>query len=174
MPKKNRRGRPRLYKKVAKPISSNVEELLKGPSYPLELVTTKFGGMKLALHDNCYEFHFNRNGFKFWKCSEHTSGCEARVVSKDKMVFPMETKHNHEKKPRVLISTTAFVQSRSANIGALVVATCVAPAPEVKTTEKKVVCLNQQLATAAKVKSEPALKDKLKQRFAAIGLNSSK
>lgn len=42
----------------------SIEEILKQPSHPLELVTTKVGGMKAAFEDFCYEFHYHRSGNK--------------------------------------------------------------------------------------------------------------
>lgn len=146
-------------------MSFGVEKLLDGPSYPLELMTTKFGGMKLALLGYCFEFHFNRKGFKFWKCLNHGKGCEARAVSKDVLVYPLNLNHNHDEdvgvKEAVPSTTLAQRHSQSAS-------------------KEKFIVLSESEVTVAAVKSDSEeqtaqtaqqLKDKMKQRLAAIGLN---
>lgn len=156
---KRKRGRPRTHKET-KPMSFGVEKLLDGPSYPLELMTTKFGGMKLALLGYCFEFHFNRKGNKFWKCLNHGKGCEARVVSKDLLVYPLDLNHNHEEDAGVkdAVPSTALAQLHNQS-----------------GSNDKFTSITEEVAVPEPVKSEPEiaqqLKNKMKQRLAAIGLN---
>lgn len=110
---KKRRGRPRsnLPKKDTK--SYNIEDILKGTSYPLELVTTKVGGMKAAFRDYCFEFHFNRNGNKFWRCLSHANGCPAKIMSKGSLLYVIELNHNHESDPIVFVNTVELVSTKT-------------------------------------------------------------
>lgn len=151
-----RRGRPRIKKTIRLSLSSQVEEILKGPSYPLELVTTKVGGMQAAFEHNCYEYHFNRNGYKFWKCVHHKTGCQSKIVSKDGLVYPFEREHNHETQNIELIPTTNIVN------------------PKVSQEPIKNVVLNvggQSNTDGAKAThstSKSDFKSKLNERFAAL------
>lgn len=138
-----------MSEKVApKPLSIEINDLLKGPSYPLELVTTKIGGMKAAFEENVFEFHFNRNGIKFWKCILHGKGCLARIVSKENTVYPLNRKHNHEKEPMVFVSTSKIVEEKSSET----------PADKIQAAEPPKEAVGGQ-----------ELKMRLKQRFAALG-----
>lgn len=164
-----------MHKEV-KPLSSDVEKIVDGPSYPLELLTTKFGSMKLALLGHCYEFHFNRKGYKFWKCLNHTKGCEARAVSRDNSVYPMDSNHNHDqdatlrdaapftmvsKRNKPTVSVPQIVSIESAASVPLKVGPPVTlrPASAVVSTGNKATLDNDQL------------KNKMKQRLAALGVN---
>lgn len=144
--KKRGRGRPpSQIKKLPKPLLSDVEEILNGESYPLELVTTKLGGMKAAFQNYIFEFHFNRNGVKFWKCSHHKNGCTAKIISKDNSMWPYNMEHNHEIEPVLFVATTDIIEEKSS-------------ATEAATphTDKTVQCGTD-------------LKLRLKERFAALG-----
>lgn len=104
-----RRGRPRTAtKKTTK--SYNVDEILSGPSYPLELVTTKLGGMKAAFKDYCFESHFNRLGNKFWRCTAHKDGCGAKIMSQGNVVYAVDVQHNHVNNTR-FVSTSDLISS---------------------------------------------------------------
>lgn len=151
MPK--RRGRPRssLPKKDVKPYS--IEAILKGPSTPLNLVTTKIGGMKAAFQDYCFEFHFNRNGNKFWRCLSHVNGCTAKIMSKGSSVYAVDLNHNHESDPVIFISTTELVSSKTTS------GPSHAESDTIAATIKQPTILN----------SNVNLKEKMKQRFALLG-----
>lgn len=97
-------------KKTPKPLLSDVDKILAGKSYPLELVTTKLGGMKAAFQQNIFESHFNRNGVKFWRCGHHRNGCPAKIVSKDSLVWPYNLKHNHDIEPIVFVPTQHIIE----------------------------------------------------------------
>lgn len=86
---------------------------MNGPSYPLELVTTKIGGMKAAFQDYCFEFHFNRNGHKFWRCLSHSSGCPAKIMSKGSLMYAIDLNHNHESDPIVFVNTVELVSTKT-------------------------------------------------------------
>lgn len=144
---KRRRGRPpSLVKKGPKPLLSDVERLLTGKPYSLELVTTKLGGMKAAFQQHIFEFHFNRNGIKFWRCGHHKTGCQARIVSKERSMWPYNIKHNHEIEPVIFVPTQDIVEEKSGTTDAV-------------STSK-----DDDTPTAS-----ADLKLRLKERFAAIG-----
>lgn len=138
-------------KKTPKPLLSDVDKILAGQSYPLELVTTKLGGMKAAFQQNIYEFHFNRNGVKFWRCGHHKQGCPAKIVSKETLVWPYSLNHNHEIEPVVFVPTQDIVEEKSA-----------APESVPPATENSV------------PGGTIDLKLRLKERFAALGRKSHK
>lgn len=149
---KKRRGRPRsnLPKKDAKAYS--IEDILKGPSYPLELVTTKVGGMKAAFQDYCFEFHFNRNGNKFWRCLSHASGCSAKIMSKGSLVYGIDLNHNHDSDPVVFVNTVELVANKTV------------PGPSHAEPEIIAATIKQPAA----VNPSASLKEKMKQRFAVL------
>lgn len=109
---KKRRGRPRVSTVKKDSQRVDMDKILRGPSYPLELVTTKVGGMKAAFQNNCYEFHFNRNGNKFWRCLSHTSGCQSKIVSKGNTMYPVNVEHNHENQPFVFVETSDLIATK--------------------------------------------------------------
>lgn len=150
---RRRRGRPRsnVTKKESKVQS--IEEILKGPSYPLELVTTKVGGMKAAFQDYCFEFHFNRNGNKFWRCLSHANGCLAKIMSKGSLVYAIQLKHNHQSDPVVFVDTTELVSTKIAAGSS--------------TVEPETIAATIKQPTV----KDPGVdfKEKLKQRFAVLG-----
>lgn len=148
-----RRGRPRSNQ-IKKDVKSyNVEEILRGTSYPLELVTTKVGGMKAAFQDYCFEFHFNRNGNKFWRCLSHTNGCLAKIMSKGSFVYAINAMHNHDVDPVVFVDTTELVSIKAI------------PGPS--SVEQETISATIKLPT----NKDPSvdLKEKLKKRFAVLG-----
>lgn len=157
---KRPRGRPRSNKEARPPISSGIEDVQKGPSYPLELLTTKFGGMKLALLGYCFEFHFNRKGFKFWKCLNHMNGCVARAVSKNNLVYPLDLNHNHDEDPNLKDALPSSVMA-SRNM-------------QTTTTTALVSTQTQPTTSTAHNENRPEpteeLKETMKLRLAAIGL----
>lgn len=160
---KNRRGRPRVKKTVQLPLSSQVDKIRDGPSYPLELITTKVGGMQAAFEHNCYESHFNRNGYKFWKCRHHKTGCQSKIVSKDGLVYPLEREHNHERENIELIPTTDIVKPNHSKISH----------DSSKVVVDNVVVLNPSQSDSGGSKIMPiasgsVFKSKLNERFAAI------
>lgn len=104
---KKGRGRPRSNKKESK--AYDIEEILNGEPFQLELVTTKVGGMKAAFRNHFYEFHFNRNGNKFWRCLSHTSGCQAKIMSRGNTLFIINIEHNHQPNPIQLVDTAIIV-----------------------------------------------------------------
>lgn len=135
-----RRGRPRTGKKKP-PKPYNSDEILLGPCYPLELVTTKVGGMKAAYDNYCYEFHFNRLGNKFWRCIAHPSGCGAKIMSRDNLMYVINAQHNHDNDSIVFVSTSKLVAGGQ---------------PTTAPPETNIVSMATDL------------KSKLKQRFAAL------
>lgn len=138
-------------KKTPKPLLSDVVKVLAGIPQPLELVTTKLGGMKAAFQQNIFEFHFNRNGVKFWRCGHHKTGCQAKIVSKERLVWPYVVEHNHDDEPVVFVPTQDIAEEKFTPTEA------VSPAVE------------------KPVSSAPAdLKLRLKERFAAIGRKMQK
>lgn len=149
MPK--RRGRPRSSLPKKEPMSYNIDEILKGQSYPLELVTTKVGGMKAAFQDYCFEFHFNRTGNKFWRCLSHPNGCRAKIMSKGSLVYAIDLKHNHPSDPVVFVNTSELV----------------ATAAPVKIEPEIIAATIKQPATG-QIGLNPNLKEKMKQRFAIL------
>lgn len=120
--------------------------------------------MKLALHGHCYEFHFNRKGFKFWKCLSHLKGCQARVVSKENAVYPLELKHTHPKEAQLegTISTPVMAVHDTGKEDKI-------EKPQILSNEVIVVSVE----TTPRVEALQ-LKDKMKQRFAALSLNLDK
>lgn len=154
---KRPRGRPRAVVKKNPERSTNMEEVFSGPSYPLELVTTKVGGMKAAFQNHCFEFHFNRDGNKFWRCISHKSGCPSKIVSKGSIVYPICINHNHSNESFVFVETTEIVAKRSAPTTADSTEANIEPT---KTQEKQPTKPTETLAHN--------LKEKLKERFAAL------
>lgn len=179
-----------MHKEV-KPLSSDVEKIVDGPSYPLELLTTKFGSMKLALLGHCFEFHFNRKGFKFWKCLNHTKGCEARAVSRNNLVYPLDLNHNHDEDPYVkdALPLTNFSKPNVASVSApashsipatVAISLSAAPMPPKflpKLTPKFGLPITLRPASAVVSAGNKSsvdnqqLKDKMKQRLAVLGVN---
>lgn len=123
-----RRGRPRAVKKETKAYS--IEEILSGQSYPLELVTTKIGGMKAAFQNHCFEFHFNRHGNKFWRCLLHTNGCTAKIMSKNNLVYSVNSEHNHQSESVLFVNTSEFIAGKTSNTSPV---SETSAAPEIKT-----------------------------------------
>lgn len=123
---------------------------MKGPSYPLELVTTKVGGMKAAFKDYRFEFHFNRSGNKFWRCLSHASGCNAKIMSKGSLVFEINAEHNHESDPIVFVNTAALVPAKPVLI-------------QVEPTETIAATVKQPA-----VGFNAELREKMKQRLASL------
>lgn len=158
MPGPKRRGRPRSNPSKKDGKAYSIDEILKGPSHPLELVTTKVGGMKAAFQDYCFEFHFNRNGNKFWRCLSHTNGCTAKIMSKGSLVYAINLKHNHQSDPIVFVDTTELVSSKtipgSSNAEPDTIAASIKQ-PSIQT-------------------SSVDLKEKMKQRFAVLGRKMQK
>lgn len=126
---------------------------MKGTSYPLELVTTKVGGMKAAFKDYCYEFHFNRSGNKFWRCLSHANGCMAKIMSKGSLMYAVNENHNHETDPIEFVNTTELVTTKSVH-GA-------------SQNETETIAATIKQPTESKLAVD--LKEKLKQRFAVLG-----
>lgn len=124
---------------------------MKGPSYPLELVTTKVGGMKAAFKNYRFEFHFNRSGNKFWRCLSHANGCTAKIMSKGSIVFEINAEHNHEIDPIIFVNTAALVPSKSVLM-------------PMKTMETIAATVKQPA-----VYLDPDLKEKMKKRLANLG-----
>lgn len=151
-PTRKRRGRPRSNFPKKDTKSYSVEEILKGPSYPLELVTTKVGGMKAAFQDYCFEFHFNRNGNKFWRCLQHANGCTAKIMSKGSSVYAIDLKHNHDTDAVVFVNTTELVSSK----------TQAGPS----NTEHDTIAATIKQPTGVNLSAD--LKEKMKQRFAML------
>lgn len=119
--------------------------------------------MQAAFEKNCFESHFNRNGYKFWKCVNHKTGCQAKIVSKDGLVYPLEREHNHERENIELIPTTDIVQSNQSKT----------PHDGNKIVVENVVVLNPSQSTSGGAKAVNAenrfdFKHKLNERFAAI------
>lgn len=163
-----------MHKEV-KPLSSDVEKIVDGPSYPLELLTTKFGSMKLALLGHCYEFHFNRKGFKFWKCLNHTKGCEARAVSRDNSVYPIDLSHNHDQDPTLRDATPlTIVSKRNTQTVSAPAAASIEAAASVPLKIGLPITLKPASAVSTANQStldNAQLKNKMKQRLAALGVN---
>lgn len=131
---------------------------MKGPSFPLELVTTKVGGMKAAFQDYCFEFHFNRHGNKFWRCVSHTNGCSAKIMSKASLVYAINSEHNHQSEPIVFVDTTELVPTK------------IAPGPSAVEPDTIAATIKQPTILNPSVD----LKEKLKQRFAVLGRKMQK
>lgn len=93
-----------------------MDEILNGPAYPLELVTTKVGGMKAAFQNYCYESHYNRLGNKFWRCINHMNGCSAKIMSQGNLVYAVNVEHNHENDAFVFVSTAEIISGGQASI----------------------------------------------------------
>lgn len=107
---KKARGRPRTtHKKDNK--AYDIDEILNGETHQLELVTTKIGGMKAAFQNHFFEFHFNRNGKKFWRCVSHSNGCQAKIMSMGNVLYIVNVEHNHEPEAIRLVNTTEMVGS---------------------------------------------------------------
>lgn len=164
---KKRRGRPRsnLPKKDTK--SYSIEEILKGPSYPLELVTTKVGGMKAAFKDYCFEFHFNRNGHKFWRCLLHSSGCPAKIMSKGSLMYGIDLNHNHESDPVVFVNTVELVSTKTTPGPSHVESEIIAA-----TIKQPTITKQPAAAAAAATVNYTSLREKMKQRFALLNQKS--
>lgn len=146
------------------PLQANIEQIYSRPAYPLELVTSKIGAMKAAFENNIYESHFNRNGNKFWRCEHHTSGCKAKIVSKNNMVYPYFLDHNHVIEPVTLVPTRKLV----ANPPSI---------SSTKTTEiddTEIMPTQSKPAEVLSIVSDTDLKERLKKRFAALNRKSNK
>lgn len=159
---KKRRGRPRSNQPKKETKSYSIEDILKGPSYPLELVTTKVGGMKAAFQDYCFEFHFNRNGNKFWRCLSHAGGCPAKIMSKGSLVYGIDLNHNHRSDAVVFVNTVELVSNK----------TVAGPS---HAQSEIIAATIKQPAAVATVKEPPAavnlnasLREKMKQRLAVL------
>lgn len=129
---------------------------MKGQTYPLELVTTKVGGMKAAFQDYCFEFHFNRSGNKFWRCLSHGNGCLAKIMSKGSFVYAINMKHNHESDAISLVNTTELVATKT-------ISTSVEP-EAIAATIKQPASFKQ-----SPMPNADSLKEKMRQRFAVLG-----
>ncbi|XP_031625127.1 modifier of mdg4-like isoform X2 [Contarinia nasturtii] len=153
-----RRGRPpkNASKKDAKTYS--IEEIMKGKSYPLELVTTKVGGMKAAFQDYCFDFHFNRSGNKFWRCLSHVNGCPAKIMSKGSLVYAINLEHTHSSDPIIFVNTTDLVSNKTVSVPSHI-----EPTETIAATIKQPTNLNTE-----PIILNADLKEKLKQRFADI------
>lgn len=103
--------------------------------------------MKAAFQDNIYEFHYNRNGNKFWRCGFYWAGCPARIISKNNLMFPYCLNHNHEIEPVTLIPTGQFVANTAST-------------NEVKVQAEKL--------DVVKIATATDLKARIKERMAAI------
>lgn len=107
---KKTRGRPRTaQKKETK--TYDIDAILNGKPHQLELVTTKIGGMKATFQNHFFEFHFNRNGNKFWRCVSHSNGCHAKIMSKGNLLYIVNVEHNHETEGIRLVNTAEMVGS---------------------------------------------------------------
>lgn len=51
--------------------------------------------MRAQFKMNQYEFHFNKMGIMYWRCTNHTTGCSARILSKNNVVNEITVGHNH-------------------------------------------------------------------------------
>lgn len=70
---------------------------MNGQAYPLKLVQTKFGGMKIDFMNNRFEFYFNKNGIQYWRCINHSStNCKAVLLSQANKCYVKDNNHNHE------------------------------------------------------------------------------
>lgn len=92
---KRGRGRPRIKPVRTNLIPPNLDDILNGPKYQLQYVQTKFSSMRAQFMMNQYEFHFNKLGIMYWRCTNHTSGCKARILSKNNVVNEISVGHNH-------------------------------------------------------------------------------
>lgn len=92
---KRGRGRPRIKPVRTNLIPPNLNEILNGPQYQLQYVQTKFSSMRAQFKMNQYEFHFNKVGIMYWRCTNHTTGCTARILSKSNVVNEIAVVHNH-------------------------------------------------------------------------------
>lgn len=109
---KRTRGRPRIAQKKENK-TYDIDEILNGEPHQLELVTTKIGGMKAAFQNHFFEFHFTKNGNKFWKCvfSKGKSPCSAKIMSKGNLLYIVNAEHNHEPEGIRLVNTAEMVGS---------------------------------------------------------------
>lgn len=83
--------------------SIDIEQCMKNEPYSLQYVPTKYGGLRINVCNNNYEFHYNRNGIKYWRCLNHsTTKCKSVAISKDCSVFLIESRHNHTNNAQVI------------------------------------------------------------------------
>ncbi|XP_059611343.1 modifier of mdg4-like isoform X3 [Phlebotomus argentipes] len=86
---------------TAKKSSAKVDvaKILEGPSYPMELVSAKFGGMKVAFEGHHFAFHFSRRPTCNWRCLFfNQTDCAAKIITKDNRVYVLNGEHNHDEK----------------------------------------------------------------------------
>lgn len=136
---------------------SNVDEILASQSYPLELLTTKLGAMKSTYQGNIFEFHFNRNGVKFWRCNHFRDGCKAKIISHAYEMWPLTTTHNHNQDPVEFVPTHELVKGGEA----------VAREPDQPVKAEQDATRTETTTSATTTNVD--LKLRLKERFAAIG-----
>lgn len=54
------------------------------------------GTMKLLYNKHHFAFHFNKSSVAHWRCVEYDkTGCAARVLVRDKRLYPATLYHNH-------------------------------------------------------------------------------
>lgn len=95
------RRRPQRTKAPAKKSTAKVDvaKILEGPSYPMELVSAKFGGMKVSFKGHHFAFHFSRRPTCNWRCLFfNQTDCPAKIITKDNRVYVLHGEHNHEEK----------------------------------------------------------------------------
>lgn len=125
--------------------------------------------MQAAFQNNCYEFHYNRNGYKFWKCVHHRTGCQAKIVSKDGAMYPLDLIHNHEVDDIELVPTKDIRHTTDQTMPSLS-STTVVPAEKQIKIESNIILKSGSDAPKPVIYEVGGLelKNKLKERFEAI------
>lgn len=91
--------RPRKRKVPRKPLCltpQQLEAVLKTRSYPLELMSTLVGSMKIVLHNHHYRKIHSHNGYHYCRCISYaTTDCGAVVLRHDSQIYVIDGDHNH-------------------------------------------------------------------------------
>lgn len=59
-------------------------------------VPTVVGGMKIAYDDHIFTHHYTRQSVARYRCIMFDKfGCQAAIVTKNKLTYPVEREHTH-------------------------------------------------------------------------------
>lgn len=94
---KKKRGRKPKDASLPRKVKLDVDHVLSKPSSPVLYVPSSDGTMNLLYNKHHFAFHFNKSSVAHWRCVQyHKTGCTARVLVRDKRLYPAVVTHNHQ------------------------------------------------------------------------------
>lgn len=96
------RGRPKKHEATAavkgpKQIKKILEAINNYPGQPILYASTTKGTMKIVHDGHHFKYIFRKGNYSIFQCcyKENKEECNVRIVTDQKMVYPLEGEHIH-------------------------------------------------------------------------------